>query len=177
MCLIIISIFFSGSLVWCISKTNHKLQKAPGSLRPIPAPSKIWSQVSMDLIGPLPKISRGNQSTWASPVLPAFFLVLISWNGASLTQGLQRLATCSAMHGGHTYGATKVLGECEDCSAQIRDWSEEWGWSTNFCQHFFVHEDIQYSLVKPDSCFSCKILALQDYNNKAPDDELATVPC
>ena len=25
--------------------------------------------------------------------------------------------------------------------------------------------------------FSFKSLALQDYNNKAPDDELATVPC
>ena len=28
------------------------------------------------------------------------------------------------------------------------------------------------SLTKPDPCFSYKSLALQDYNNKAPDDEL-----
>ena len=42
-------------------RNNHKLQKAPGSLRPIPVPSKLWSQVGMDLIGPLPQTSRGNQ--------------------------------------------------------------------------------------------------------------------
>ena len=42
-------------------RNNHKLQKTPGSLRPIPVPSKLWSQVGMDLIGPLPKTSRGNQ--------------------------------------------------------------------------------------------------------------------
>ena len=34
-----------------------------------------------------------------------------------------------------------------------------------------------YSPVKSDSYFFCKGLALQDYNNKAPDDELPTVPC
>ena len=33
------------------------------------------------------------------------------------------------------------------------------------------------SLAKPDLFFLCESLALQDYNNKAPDDELATVPC
>ena len=32
-----------------------------------------------------------------------------------------------------------------------------------------------YSLVKPDPCSSLESLALQDYNNKAPDDEPATV--
>ena len=39
----------------------HKLQKASGSLRPIPIPTKHWAQVGMDLIGPMPKTPRGNQ--------------------------------------------------------------------------------------------------------------------
>ena len=47
---------------------------------------------------------------------------------------------------------------------------------TNFCHYTFVHKD-NPSLVKPDSCFLYKGLALKNYNNKAPDDELATVPC
>ena len=29
----------------------------------------------------------------------------------------------------------------------------------------------------PDPCFRFKSLALQDYSNKAPDDEPAMVPC
>ncbi len=40
--------------------TTH-LKKASGSLRSIPVPIRIWAQVGMDLIGPLPKTSRGNQ--------------------------------------------------------------------------------------------------------------------
>ena len=36
---------------------------------------------------------------------------------------------------------------------------------------------LYYSFAKPDPCFSFESLALQDYNNKAPDDEPATVPC
>lgn len=42
-------------------RNNHKLQKAPGSLRSIPVPTKLWSQVGMDLIGPMPKTPRQNQ--------------------------------------------------------------------------------------------------------------------
>ena len=42
-------------------RNNHKLQKASGSLKPIPVPTKLWSQVGMDLIGPLPATPRGNQ--------------------------------------------------------------------------------------------------------------------
>ena len=34
----------------------------------------------------------------------------------------------------------------------------------------------RYSLAKPDPCFLFEGLALQDYNNKASDDEPATVP-
>ena len=36
---------------------------------------------------------------------------------------------------------------------------------------------ILYSLAKPDPYLSFKSLALQDYNNRASDDEPATVPC
>ena len=42
-------------------RNNHKLQKASGSLQPIPVPSKIWCQVGMDLIGPMPTTTRGNR--------------------------------------------------------------------------------------------------------------------
>ena len=35
---------------------------------------------------------------------------------------------------------------------------------------------LYYSLVKPDPCFSFASLALQDSNNRASDDEPATVP-
>ena len=37
------------------------MQKASGSLKPISVPTKLWSQVGMDLIGPLPALPRGNQ--------------------------------------------------------------------------------------------------------------------
>ena len=42
-------------------RNNHKLQKASGSLHPIPVPPKIWSQVGMDLIGPMPETPQGNK--------------------------------------------------------------------------------------------------------------------
>ena len=42
-------------------RNNHKLQKASGSLQPIPVPSKIWCQVGMGLIGPMPTTTRGNR--------------------------------------------------------------------------------------------------------------------
>ena len=37
------------------------MKKAAGSLNPIPVPSKLWSQVGMDLIGPLPETPRGHK--------------------------------------------------------------------------------------------------------------------
>ena len=41
-------------------KNKYKLQKASGPLKPIPVPSKLWAQLGMDLIGPMPKMPRGN---------------------------------------------------------------------------------------------------------------------
>ena len=35
--------------------------KASGSLHPVPVKSKIWNQVGMNLIGPLPHTPRGNK--------------------------------------------------------------------------------------------------------------------
>ena len=37
------------------------IKKAAGCLHPIPVPSKLWSQVGMDIIGPLPVTSKKNQ--------------------------------------------------------------------------------------------------------------------
>ena len=54
----------------------------------------------------------------------------------------------------------------------------EQGSSTNFCHQ--AHSSLSMlknSLAKPDPCFSFESLALQDHNNKAPDDEPAMVPC
>lgn len=42
-------------------RQNKKLKKAAGSLHPIPVKSKFWSQVGMDLVGPLPVTLRGNK--------------------------------------------------------------------------------------------------------------------
>ena len=42
-------------------RNNKKLKKATGTLHPIPVKSKFWSQVGMDLIGPLPQTSRGKK--------------------------------------------------------------------------------------------------------------------
>ena len=42
---------------------------------------------------------------------------------------------------------------------------------------FVYAEEYYNSLAKPDPCFSFESLALQDYNNKALDDEPAMVPC
>ena len=41
----------------------------------------------------------------------------------------------------------------------------------------FVYQNYNYSLAKPDPCFSFESPALQDYNNKASDDEPATGTC
>ena len=55
---------------------NKKLQKSAGGLHPIVIQPKIWCQVGMDLIGPMPKVPRGNKyivtltdysSKWAEP--------------------------------------------------------------------------------------------------------------
>ena len=40
---------------------NKGLKKSVGSLHPIPVKSKFWTQVGMDLVGPLPVTSRGNK--------------------------------------------------------------------------------------------------------------------
>ncbi len=42
-------------------RNNRKLQKASGVLHPIPVKTKIWSQVGMDLIGPMPVTPRGSK--------------------------------------------------------------------------------------------------------------------
>lgn len=42
-------------------RNNHKLQKTSGTLHPIPVKAKVWSQVGMDLIGPMPETPRGNR--------------------------------------------------------------------------------------------------------------------
>ena len=40
---------------------NKKLQKSGGTLHPIPVHPKIFHQVGMDLIGPLPVTVQGNR--------------------------------------------------------------------------------------------------------------------
>ena len=42
-------------------RNNKKLKKGTGTLHPIPVKKKLWSQVGMDLIGPLLQTSRGNK--------------------------------------------------------------------------------------------------------------------
>ena len=60
----------------------------------------------------------------------------------------------------------------EDQDAQIKTKVKRLRSRTNICHHILsMHEDI-----KPESCFQYEGLALQDYNNKAHDSELATVP-
>ena len=44
---------------------NKKLKKASGSLHPVPIKSKIWNQVGMDQIGPLPHTPRGIYKQYA----------------------------------------------------------------------------------------------------------------
>ena len=55
--------FFTIQVSSCerCQKNNHKLQKASGVLHPIPVTPKIWSQIGMDLIGPMPETPRGNK--------------------------------------------------------------------------------------------------------------------
>ena len=40
-------------------RNNHKLQKTSESLHPIPIKAQVWSQLGMDLIGPLRETSGG----------------------------------------------------------------------------------------------------------------------
>ena len=44
-----------------MSTPQLKLQKATGPLHPIPVNGVVWSQVGMDLIGPLHTTKRGNK--------------------------------------------------------------------------------------------------------------------
>ena len=74
---------------------NKRLKKSGGTLHPIPVQPKIWHQVGMDLIGPLPESTSGNRyiltitdyfSKWAeATALPdksatgiAWFLFMVS---------------------------------------------------------------------------------------------------
>ena len=55
--------------------------------------------------------------------------------------------------------------------------TEDWALISASNTFKFVYKDyIYYSLVKPDPCFSSESQALQDSNNRASDDEPATVP-
>ena len=49
-----------GSCDKC-QRTNRTLQKGTGVLHPIPVRPKLWHQVGMDLVGPLPESSNGNK--------------------------------------------------------------------------------------------------------------------
>ena len=42
-------------------RINKKLDKTSASLHPIPVKAEVWSQVGVDLIGPLPTSRRGNK--------------------------------------------------------------------------------------------------------------------
>ncbi len=42
-------------------RSNKKLKKASGPLNPIPVKAKLWHQVGIDLIGPLPQTAHGNK--------------------------------------------------------------------------------------------------------------------
>ena len=42
-------------------RNNPKLKTSAGTLHPIPVQPKLWQQVGMDLIGPLPLTPRGNK--------------------------------------------------------------------------------------------------------------------
>ena len=68
-----------GSCDKC-QRNNKKLQKAAGGLHPIPVEPKLWHQVGMDLIGPMPETPRGNRyiitltdyfSKWAEACCPS----------------------------------------------------------------------------------------------------------
>ena len=49
-----------GSCDKC-QRNNKKLKKAAGGLHPIPVEPKLWHQVGMDFIGPMPETPRGNR--------------------------------------------------------------------------------------------------------------------
>ena len=65
-------LFFCSTLQVRSCDVCHKLQKASGSLRPIPVPTKLWCQVhvGMDLIGPLPAIYIKGESVHYNPYRP-----------------------------------------------------------------------------------------------------------
>ena len=67
----------------------------------------------------------------------------------------------------------------EDRGVQMKTKAKRQRSSTNLCHHIFVNEDNPITIVlrNPDSSFLYEGLALQDYDNKAPDDKLAIVSC
>ena len=138
-----------------------------------------WVTMCLGLISPQNR---------ASLVLPAFFLVWyhdVIVRKCSFSDSGSPDTSCSAMHGSHAcyYGCywtcETYVGMTKDCGAQMRievkTEDQALISAITFCPQ--SHSIFSYCLAKPDSCFSCKSLALQDYNNKALDDELATVPC
>ncbi len=49
-------------------RSNKKLKKASGPLNPIPVKAKLWHQVGIDLIGPLPQTAQGNKYNLKIPL-------------------------------------------------------------------------------------------------------------
>ena len=47
--------------VTCVKRVNNNFQKMKPPLNPISVPMQIWSQVGMDIIGPLQLTKKGNQ--------------------------------------------------------------------------------------------------------------------
>lgn len=45
----------------CQLVTQRKLEKVPVTMKAIPVPSEAWTQIGVDLIGPLKKTKHGNQ--------------------------------------------------------------------------------------------------------------------
>ena len=91
------NIFHSIQVETCekCQKNNKKLQKSAGGLHPIVIQPKIWCQVGMDLIGPMPETPRGNK-------------YVVTFKGLTTSLSGQRL---------HRY-QTKVLWEWRNSSIQ-----------------------------------------------------------
>ena len=121
------------------------------------------------------------EAVGASPVLPAFFMVR-KW--ASLTGGLPETSysSNSTMHGGHAYqllsrkADTKVVRPRSDRGSRYIYKDRSKGTEDQaLIPAITFWSRRQFHNTKPVCSFSYKSLTLQDYNNKAPDDELATV--
>ena len=115
---------------------DKKLKKASGLLHSVPVKSKIWNQVGMDLIGPLPHTPRGNKyiivcesfysigdhfSLFNSDKIDVHFTkeTLVASIRHGMGRKLIKISLCADYEVSLTYNSAGVVLDCQMTMSQL----------------------------------------------------------